>query len=163
VASAPKVKKKPSTPLAPKSTPAKPVPQSKAGKKAPGGIDWGGIGDNLVPDNLNKIPDAITPDNIPNPLTGLEAIGKVTTQLFNVSFWIRAAFIIAGMTLIFIGTKALLSGSAQTSPSPQTPQQGGIAVTKSSSPSKAPSSKPYGAKAKGGPMQDIGEVGEVAA
>lgn len=133
--------------LSPKSTPAPKAVPGKAGKKSSGGIDWAGIGDNLVPDNLNKVGDAITPDNLPNPVTGLEAAGKITTQLFSVSFWIRAAFIIMGAALVFIGTKALLSGSAPTPSSmPNAPTMATPA------PSKA--RKPFGK----GIGSDVGEV-----
>jgi hypothetical protein len=45
-----------------------------------------------------------------------KAVAKVTTTLFSVSFWIRVAFIIAGAGLVFIGTKALLTGQAPNLP-----------------------------------------------
>jgi hypothetical protein len=139
--------------LAPKGAAPKAVP-GKPGKKAGGGIPWGDIGDNLVPDNLGDIPDAVTPDHLPNPLSGVEAIGsaanKFTTTLFSVSFWIRAAFIIVGVALVFIGTKALLSGSAPaaSAPSPSPSPSGGPPMQTNSAPSRP--KKPFGAKVKSG-------------
>jgi len=50
-----------------------------------------------------------------------EAVAKFTGTLFNVSFWIRVAFIIVGVALVFIGTKALLTGSPPQMPSTNTP------------------------------------------
>jgi hypothetical protein len=140
-------------PLAPKGVKPKAAPPGKAGKKDGGGIPWGEWGDNLVPDDLGKVPDAITPDKLPNPLSGIEAIGdsanKITTQLFSVSFWIRAAFILVGITLVFIGTKALLSGSAPAStPAPSPTPSGGTPMQTNSAPARP--KKPFGAKVKSG-------------
>ena len=95
-----------------------------------------------MPDNLNQLGDNITPDHLPNPISSLDAVGKVTTQLFSVSFWIRAAFIIVGAVLLFIGTKALLSGGAPAMPS--APSTG----TPAPAPSSAPAKKPFGATMK---------------
>lgn len=44
--------------------------------------------------------------------TPVQAITKVTGTVFSVSFWIRAAFIMVGLGLVFIGTKALLNGGS---------------------------------------------------
>jgi hypothetical protein len=129
------------------NTQGKPPAPGKPGKKAPSGL--AALGDNLVPDNLGDLGDAITPDNLPNPLSGVEAIGdsanKITTQLFSVSFWIRAAFILVGISLVFIGTKALLSGNAPAAPS--TPSMGGPPMQTNSA---GPPKKPFGAKVKSG-------------
>lgn len=121
-----------------KSAPTKaPPPTANTGKKS-GQSVLGQIGDNLMPDNLGgAVSGAVSA--IPNPLTGIEAVGssvsKITTSLFSVSFWIRAAFIIVGIALVFIGTKALLSGGAPTPTLTSVP-------TSAPTPSKA--RKPFG-------------------
>lgn len=59
-----------------------------------------------------------------------KAIGKVTTTLFSVSFWIRVAFIIVGVALVFIGTKALLTGSPPQMPALNGKAPSGAVTTK---------------------------------
>jgi hypothetical protein len=41
-----------------------------------------------------------------------QTLTKITDTLFNVSFWTRAAFIFVGLGLVFIGTRALLTGDS---------------------------------------------------
>jgi hypothetical protein len=97
---------------------------------------------------IKNIPDNITPDNMPNPVEAvkspLEAVQKITTTIFSVSFWIRVAFIVVGLALVFIGTKALLSGGAPQMTTPQAPDTG----PPPSTPRKA--SKPFGSSIKKG-------------
>jgi hypothetical protein len=69
----------------------------------------------------------------------LEAIQKFTTTLFSVSFWIRAAFIIIGIALVFIGTKALLTGSP-----PQMPDTGNAPSPAKAAPAKSAAKKSFG-------------------
>jgi hypothetical protein len=122
--------------------------------------EWlGNIPDNITPDNIGGIPDAITPDNLGGAVSGAwdaatavpKAVTKFTETLFSVSFWIRAAFIIVGITLVFIGTKALLTGSA-----PQAPSM----PTSNAAPTNGGSRKPYGSKAKG--ASSVAKIAEVA-
>lgn len=133
------------SPTAPKPKSATQAP--KAGKKAGGGS------------LLNQI------EGIPGDIAGAagdvgnaaqsaasvpETLSKVSDTLFSVSFWIRVAFIVVGAALVFIGTKALLSGNAT-----QNPSSGGegILVAKKSGPAK----KGFGKSIKSG-AEDVGEV-----
>ena len=75
-------------------------------------------------------------------------VGKTASKGFeiltSVSFWTRAGFIIVGLGLVFIGTKALLSGA----PVPMLPPSGNASSTPAANAPKAaqPSKKPFGAK-----------------
>jgi hypothetical protein len=127
--------------------------------------EWlGNIPDNITPDNLGgaikQIPDNVTPDNLGGAIGGAwdaatavpKAVTKFTETLFSVSFWIRAAFIIVGITLVFIGTKALLTGSA-----PQAPSM----PTSNPAPSNGGSRKPYGSS-KVKSASSVAKIAEVA-
>ena len=51
------------------------------------------------------------PVNLPNPLTGVNAIGDFFGRLTEASTWIRVAEVIAGIGLIIIGLAKLAAGT----------------------------------------------------
>jgi hypothetical protein len=72
-----------------------------------------------------------------------KAVGKITDTLFNVSFWTRVFFVLVGLGLVFIGTKALLSGAPIPILPPSSPSPKGAAAPAPSpvAPVKAPVAK----------------------
>jgi hypothetical protein len=98
-----------------------PAQGAKAGTQSPIGAALGTLG-NLGGDAVSgagtvagDIGGALgnTAQAVTSPL---QAVQKFTTAAFSVSFWIRVAFIIAGLALVFIGTKALLTGAPPVMP-----------------------------------------------
>jgi hypothetical protein len=90
-----------------------------------------------------------------------KAIGKITTTIFSVSFWIRVVFILVGLALVFIGTKALLTGSPPQMPSVNTKPgnaPGGNTAPKGYGQTSTKPKKSFAGSAEG----DVGEVGEAA-
>jgi hypothetical protein len=97
-----------------------------------------------------------TEDVATSAMAAPQAIGKAFSTLYSVSFWIRVAFILVGVALVVVGTKALLSGSAPIVPQVNT--GGSAPPAKPAAAKKAPAKKSFGKVAE----SDAGEAAAVA-
>jgi hypothetical protein len=57
-------------------------------------------------------PDTNTAGSVPNPLTGINAIGDLAHRLTESATWIRVGEFAAGALLLYIGLNALTRGTA---------------------------------------------------